>query len=57
MSTRSWSKFMPGMIMVIFLGPLKPSTFVSCETQITMHAYMDFISNTNMYISMEKRKV
>lgn len=33
MSTRSWSKFMPGIMMVIFLGPLNPRTFVSCKTR------------------------
>lgn len=40
MSTRSWSKFIPGMMMVIFLGPLNPSTFVSCKTPtILYHNY------------------
>ena len=32
-SMRSWSMFMPGMRTVIFRGPLKPSTFVSCTTK------------------------
>lgn len=35
-SIRSWSIFMPGIMTVIFRGPLKPRTLVSCKERRTI---------------------
>lgn len=40
--TRSLSSSIPGMITVIFLGPLKPRTFVSCKVQNYREKTMSF---------------
>jgi len=45
---RSWSRFMPGMRTVIFLGPLKPRTFVSCSTPtMTIYGFISLHLITN----------
>lgn len=43
MDTLSSLSSMPGMITVIFLGPLNPSTFVSCNTRAKLYSRL-FVS-------------